>query len=201
MSAIPVVYADRWLLVVDKPAGMPTQASPGGPPDLYALLKADEPALALHHRLDQSASGLVLFVRDPAANKAIAQGFRDHTIRRTYRAVLNGDANDAIWDRPLEGQAARTEVRVVGRGAATTAVAIDLHTGRMHQIRRHAAMAGRAVLGDRRYGAEAGALCPRLALHAWRLTLDHPIQRGVRLSLEAPLPDDLAEAWSAAGGS
>lgn len=200
MSAVPIVYADHWLLVVDKPAGMPTQASPGGPPDLYSLLKADEPTLALHHRLDQSASGLVLFVRDPAANRAIAAGFRDHTIRRTYRAVLSGDVRDATWERPLEGQSARTEVRRIGSGSGSTAVEITLHTGRMHQIRRHAAMAGRPVLGDRRYGAEAGALSPRLALHAWRLTLAHPVEQGT-LDLEAPMPADLLAVWSASGGA
>lgn len=192
-------YADRWLLIVDKPAGMPTQGAPGGPPDLYATLKATERYLALHHRLDQGASGLVLFVRDVRANAAIAAGFRDHTITRTYRAILDGEVNDAIWERPLDGKDARTEVHAVGHGAGTTAAQIRLHTGRTHQIRRHAAMAGRPVLGDRRYGGEAGGRSPRLALHAWRLALTHPVT-GAALTVTAPLPADLVELWRSAGG-
>lgn len=204
MAADPTVsYQDDWLLVVDKPSGLPTQAGrdEGGTPveDLFTALRRDHPRLALHHRLDQPASGLVLFTRDPRANAAIARAFREHTIARIYRAVLVGEATDATWAQRLDGKEARTDVRVIGRGSGLTAVEVSLHTGRTHQIRRHAALAGRPIAGDRRYGAEAGHRWPRLALHAWRLELAHPIT-GARLAVESPLPPDLAPLWAEAGG-
>ncbi len=66
----------------------------------------------------------------------------------------------------------------------------------MHQIRRHASWAGVPVLGDLRYGGAAKKLWPRLALHARRLALAHPIT-GAALTVESPIPDDLAELWAA----
>jgi 23S rRNA-/tRNA-specific pseudouridylate synthase len=70
----------------------------------------------------------------------------------------------------------------------------------MHQIRRHAAMAGVPVLGDLRYGGAAKKLWPRLALHARRLALAHPVS-GASLVVESPIPADLAELWEAISGS
>jgi 23S rRNA pseudouridine1911/1915/1917 synthase len=192
------IYRDRWLLVVDKPAGMATQPAPGEL-DLHTTLMKAHGYVGLHHRLDQPASGLVLFTLDRSVNDAIAKGFREHTIRRTYRAVLDGHAVDATWDRPVEGKPARTDVRVVGRGAGASAVECELHTGRTHQIRVHAALAGRPILGDRRYGGDAGRRWTRLALHAWRLELTHPVT-GQPLVATAELPEDLAPLWKQAGG-
>lgn len=195
------VFADRWLLVVDKPAGLATQATRAGEPGLYDQLQAHERYLGLHHRLDQPASGLVLFTRDKAVNGAIAAGFRDHTIARTYLAVLWGGPLDdrTTWDVPLDGKRARTHVTVLGRDAGLSACRVVLETGRLHQIRRHAAMAGHPILGDRRYGGQAGRELSRLALHAAGLGLEHP-RTHERLDLRAPLPDDLREAWVRAGG-
>jgi 23S rRNA-/tRNA-specific pseudouridylate synthase len=190
------LYRDRWLLVVDKPAGLPTQPAPGSASDLYALLCAAEPYVGLHHRLDQAASGLVLVTLDPSVNAAIAQGFREHAIRRLYRAVATGEVRDGTWDRPIDGKAAKTQVRRVGHRGGATAIECALHTGRHHQIRVHAAMAGRPLVGDRRYG---GRRHPRLALHGARLEWTHPIT-GEEIRVDSPLPDELLAAWEAAGG-
>jgi len=199
LAAIPEVFRDRWLLVVDKPCGLATQPTPERDDNLYDRLVAIETYVGLHHRLDRPASGLVLLTLDPDANASIAAAFRDHTARRTYRAVLWGDAADTVWDAPIEGRKARTRVRVVGRGNGFTAAEIALETGRTHQIRRHAALAGVPIVGDRRYGAEAGRAWPRLALHAFRLALAHP-STGAPMTFEAPLPADLTELWTLAGG-
>lgn len=195
----PVRFEDTWLLVVDKPSGLPTQRTETGEPGLYEALLKTFPGLALHHRLDRGASGLVLFGKHPDANKGLTAAFRDHTIDRTYLAVLDGEVKDVRWEKKLDGKDARTDVRALGRGEGATAAEITLHTGRTHQIRRHAALAGRPILGDRRYGGEAGDRWPRLALHAARLALTHPVT-GARLVVEAPLPEDLVALWRAAGG-
>ncbi len=190
-----VVHRGGHLLVVDKPAGLPVQAPRGGGDNLFDWLRAEHPYVGLHHRLDAAASGLLLVTLDPAANAAVARGFRAHLIRRTYRAILDGWPVDATWDRPVDGKPARSHVRVMGQGAATAAVELELDTGRKHQLRVHAALAGTPILGDRRYG---GSPAPRLALHA--ASLEVPAEAGGPLRLRAPLPDDLRQAWARAGG-
>ncbi len=193
-------FEDTWLLVVDKPSGTPTQRTETGESGLYEALQKAFPGLALHHRLDRGASGLVIFGKHPDANKGLTTAFRDHAIGRTYLAVLDGEVKDGTWAKKLDGKDARTDVRALGRGEGATAVEINLHTGRTHQIRRHAALAGRPVLGDRRYGGEVGDRWPRLALHAARLAFKHPVT-GARVELDSPMPDDLIVLWRAAGGS
>lgn len=191
-----VVHDDGVLLVVDKPSGLPTQAPEGGGDNLFDRLRAERPYVGLHHRLDAGASGLVLFTLAPEVNAAVTEAFRAHAIERRYRALLAGWVEDGAWDRPVDGQPARTEVRVVGRAGGRSAVELALHTGRRHQIRVHAALAGAPVLGDRQYGDEASRRFPRLALHAWRLELVHPAT-GARIAWEAALPGDLQAAWDA----
>lgn len=194
-----LVFQDRWIAVVAKPAGLPTQAGRDGDPGAYERLQAAHPYVGLHHRLDRPASGLVLFTLHKAANKPVSRALRAGLIHRRYRAVLYGDAPGGAWEWRVDGKPARTTCTRVGYGHGTTAVELVLHTGRTHQIRVHAAMSGAPVLGDRRYGAESGRAWPRLALHAWRLALAHPMT-GEPLELTAPLPADLAEAWERAGG-
>jgi 23S rRNA-/tRNA-specific pseudouridylate synthase len=198
-----VVWADDALVVIDKPAGVPTQPDAerrGG--DLLAWVVTRWPDATLVHRLDQPASGLVVFARSEAARRSLSDALQAHRLDRRYRAVLAGgdDAwgETAAWTWRVDGRPARTDVRRVGAAGGLLAVEAALHTGRTHQIRQHAATAGTPILGDRRYGGDAGRWHPRLALHAWRLTVDHP-ERGP-LTLEASLPDELAALWARAGG-
>ena len=153
----------------------------------------------LPHRLDAAASGLMLVVLHPAANGPLARAFQERTLKRTYLAVLDGDlTGPATWDRPVDRKKARSHVEPLGHGTGCTAVRLTLDTGRKHQLRVHAALAGHPILGDRRYGDEAAGRWPRLALHAWRLALAHPVT-GEALSLEAPVPPDLAELFARSG--
>ncbi|MCB9665849.1 MAG: RluA family pseudouridine synthase [Alphaproteobacteria bacterium] len=201
---IPVeVFRDEVLLVVDKPSGMPSQPDREGSQDLYRLLAAREPYVGLHHRLDRPASGLVLLTLAERVNAAIAEAFRTHAIQRDYLAVLAGDGLVAgerfAWSDPLDGQEAHTDGEVLGAGGGLLAVRLQPRTGRTHQLRRHAAMHGLPMVGDRRHGGAVGSWLPRLALHAARMRLRHP-ETGARLDLRAPLPEALAGAWAAAGG-
>jgi 23S rRNA pseudouridine1911/1915/1917 synthase len=194
---VEVRFEDRWLVVVHKPAGLPTQAPRGGGDNLFDRLRAEHPYVGLHHRLDAAASGLVLLTLDRQVNAAVAAAFREHTIDRGYLAVLTGHARSGTWDRPVDGKRARTDVEVLGHGAGLTAVRLRLHTGRKHQIRVHAALAGTPVGGDRRYGGDATRRWPRLALHATTLRLTHP-HTGEELAIDDPLPDDLRALWEQA---
>jgi 23S rRNA pseudouridine1911/1915/1917 synthase len=198
------VFRDDAILVVDKPSGLASQPDPGGGDDLYTLLRRRERYVGLHHRLDRPASGLVLLALDPDVNAALAEAFREHRIDRSYLAVLAGDAvgvgTTRTWDAPIDGQTARTDVEVLGAASGLLAVRCALHTGRTHQIRRHAAMAGTPIVGDRRYGGEVGGWWPRLALHAYRLRFRHP-RDGREIAVEAAVPGDLAVLWRRAGGA
>ncbi len=192
-----VVYRDRWLIVVDKPAGLPTQAARSGGDNLFDQLRAVETYVGLHHRLDTPVSGLVLFTLDPVANRPIAQGFQRHTIERTYLAVAEGEVVASRWDRPVDGAPAHTRVEVVGHGPGLTALRLRPETGRKHQLRVHAALAGCPLLGDWTHGGPAARGWPRLALHATQLRLQHPIEDRV-LEVVSVLPDDLAALWAKA---
>lgn len=190
-----VVHQDSALLVVDKPSGLPTQAPQGGGENLFDLLRDTHAYVGLHHRLDTPASGLVLFTLDKRANPPIAQGFREHTIRREYQVMVIGDPGQlGCWESPIDGKHARTHWRRLGTGGGMSVLAVELETGRTHQIRRHAADHGHPVCGDRRHGGAAGSLWPRLALHACRLVLPHPIT-GKEMSVAAQAPADLQELW------
>ena len=194
-------YRDDAILVVEKPAGLPTQATrEGGRRHLFAMLQARHRYVGLHHRLDTPASGLVLVTLDPAVNAAVHARFERHEIQRSYAVAVIGDPGTGSWSAPLDGESAQTNFRRIATDGRQSVLDVELETGRMHQIRRHAAMAGVPVLGDLRYGGAAKKLWPRLALHARRLALAHPVT-GAPLVVESPIPDDLSELWAAISGS
>jgi 23S rRNA-/tRNA-specific pseudouridylate synthase len=184
-------YRDKYLLIVDKPAGLPTQSGRTPGPNLFDALRAEESYVALHHRLDTPVSGLVLFSLSRQVNAAITEAFRSHRVERRYQGfVLGSPPLDGIWDEPLDDRSARTHFERTGTNGRMSGLLIRLETGRKHQIRRHAATAGFPVIGDRRYGGAAGTLHPRVALHASDIRWTHPIT-GEPIQVTAPLPEDL----------
>ncbi len=115
------IYRDRWLLVLDKPAGLASQAGRDGGPSLYDAVRAREPYAALHHRLDTPASGLILLALDREANPALAEGFRERTISRVYLAAALGDPGEqGRWAEALDGRPAATRWSCAWRPAAPT---------------------------------------------------------------------------------
>jgi 23S rRNA pseudouridine1911/1915/1917 synthase len=177
-----IVHQSAALLVVDKPAGLPVVAPRAGGAALDEQVAARVPGALPLHRIDRDTSGLVLFTLDRAARQALTKDLASGRLVRVYLAVVAGAPPDRITlDAPIGpdpadrrrfkadvpgGRRARTEVRVVARGAAATLVEARLVTGLTHQIRVHLAGAGHPILGDALYG---GPSAPRLALHAARL--------------------------------
>jgi tRNA pseudouridine65 synthase len=201
-----IVHRDARCVVVDKPSGLATHRGWDGGDD--ALLQRVRDAVGCYvypvHRLDRGASGLVVFALDRDAARALAAAWPEADKR--YLAVTRGHPPDhavidhAIPRAPGEDRvAARTEVwrrETFGRYALVEA---RLHTGRLHQIRRHLKHISCPLIGDVRYGkgehnrifrTEHGL--SRLALHCTRIAVGHP--DGGALAVDSPLPDDLAAA-------
>ena len=162
---------------------------------MFDQLRAEHRYVALHHRLDTPASGLMVLALHRDANAGLAAQFQAHTAQRTYLAVLAGTVRAATWDRPVGGKAAQSTVEGIACRAGLTACRLTPCTGRKHQLRVHAALAGHPICGDRRYGGEVGHRWPRLALHAAELALEHPVS-GEAMRWEAPLPADLEPLWA-----
>lgn len=198
-----VIYRDAELAALDKPAGLPSQATRrGGTSTVEDFLRAElRPEARLAHRLDAAASGLLLVTLSAAARRALAEQLLQRTLERAYLAVVQGIPREPemlIRSRlgvhggqtrsSADGRAHLAETRArllrVARPQGRALLQVELSTGRTHQIRAHLAEQGLPLVGDDRYGGPSGE---RLALHAHRLRLRHPT-RGEPLELHSPLP-------------
>jgi len=204
-----IVHRDDRCVVVDKPSGIATHRGWGGhdagdDPLLQRVRDAVGCYVYPVHRLDRGASGLVLFALDSAAARELSLAWPNADKR--YLAITRGHPPDhliidhAIPRAPGEPRVdARTEIwrrETFGRYALVEA---RLHTGRLHQIRRHLKHISCPLIGDVRYGKgehnrifRTEHALHRLALHCTGLDVAHP--DGTTLSVRSPLPDDLAQA-------
>ncbi len=207
-----LLYADEHLVAVDKPSGVPAQATltsdRGTLPELAGDLVGA--SLTLVHRLDRETSGVTVLGRSAAATYALAEAFRAGVPEKTYLALCQrppsppqGRVEVAIGRDPRRkglrmvapgGDAAATRYRTLVIGHAALVEARP-ETGRTHQVRVHLAHLGAPLLGDPKYGgARMVGSIPvlRVMLHAARLELPHPVT-GAPLCFEAPVPEDFAE--------
>lgn len=225
-----ILCEDGPLLAVNKPAGLLTQGVPQGLPTLEGWVrdylkrtydKLGNVYLGIPHRLDRPVSGVILFARNSKAAARLAEQFRERTVRKWYLAMVEGappapsgrltdwllkDAGQAhvYVVPPGLPQAKRAELsyEVLSSCGDRSLIRVELHTGRMHQIRVQLAAIGCPVVGDRQYGATApfpglAAADDRtevIALHAEQLELRHPIRYDL-IRLTAPLP----ACWQAFG--
>lgn len=207
-----IVYEDEWVLAVDKPAGMvvhPTYRNASGTLLNGVLWRVrDRPGASpgILTRLDKDTSGLVILGLTSAVHAAMQKDGGAGRITKHYLAVVRGspspetgrivmplgrDTADrrVVVVRP-DGQASETRYQVLSSCPTMSLLQCEPITGRTHQIRVHLAASGWPIVGDRAYGG-ADPLIARQALHAWKVTLPHPVTRQP-LAIEAPLPDDLA---------
>ena len=206
-NAVTPLYLDNHLLVVNKPAGMLSQEDKTGDPDLVTLAKAylkerfDKPGnvfVGLVHRLDRPTSGVVVLARTSKAAARLSRQFQQRGPDKTYLAVLDGRLGDSpVWMELEDGilerdgggvrvvpvgstgsKAARLRVRMLAADGTRSLVEVELLTGRKHQIRAQLAARGASVLGDFRYGRPTPfADGHGIALHAVRMTVEHPTRK------------------------
>lgn len=210
-TGLAVVYVDDCLLVVDKPSGLLSVPGRGaGKEDcLVSRVQQQYPDALTVHRLDMATSGLVIFGRGAAMQRALSIAFMDRKVKKRYIAVVDGivESNSGTIDLPLiidwpnrprqkidhvEGKQAITHYRVLSRDTTrqTSRMELDPQTGRAHQLRMHMLHleSGHPILGDDIYAPpEVLAKADRLLLHASRLVLRHPITQE-EMEFEAPAP-------------
>lgn len=217
VAKIPILFEDEVLVIADKPAGIPTQATlDKNRPHTYGLLqkqlreKDPEAYLAMHHRLDKDTSGVLLFCKDPRYNQQISDMFKRHEFEKVYWALTKTAKCPEAWqvkNHLAEKSAPRSQrrslhsVRSGGLLAITDFKKLESHkkgfliearprTGRMHQIRVHLAEAGLPILGDDLYNTPEGAKkAPRMMLHAHQLIFKHP-QTQELLTITSTTPPD-----------
>lgn len=195
---IDVLYEDDHVIVINKPAGIPTH--PNEPSDTHTLANAlafyfqanGEFRKVRHvHRLDQDTTGAILFAKHALSHAILDRMLSERNITRTYRAIVHGlvKKNADTISTPIgrdrhhptrrrvskAGQPAITHYRVIKKNVTKSMTEIEctLDTGRTHQIRVHMSSIGHPLIGDSLYGGKP--IVQRQALHARKLTFPHPI--------------------------
>lgn len=196
---IPILYEDRYLIIVNKPSGLLSVPAENSQPSVLSLLKSHLSLFPVH-RIDQDSSGTLLFARSRLVQDKFDVLFESHSLEREYYAIVEGNLpqDSGIWEcylkekenfdvevaSPEEGKRAITHFEVVRRSKNFTYLRLRLETGRKHQIRVQCREAGHPIVGDKRYGSQ---IKHRLCLHAYRIAFEHPFT-GKTVSVSAPLP-------------
>jgi tRNA pseudouridine32 synthase/23S rRNA pseudouridine746 synthase len=137
-----------------KPAGLLSQGTMFG--DHCSILRQVEKSKGkawLIHRLDREAHGLMIFAYTPKAARLFSELFQERKVRKIYKVELSGviEKGGEI-NFKLDGREAKTVFEIFEKRETTTVVLAEIHTGRLHQIRRHFEMVGHPVMGDPKYG-------------------------------------------------
>ncbi len=214
--ALDIVYEDEDVLVLNKPKGLVVHPAAGHQNDtlvnglLYALGEAlsginGKLRPGIVHRIDKDTSGLLAVAKNDLAHTVLASQLKDHTMARTYEAIVCGTLKEdhGTVDAPIgrhptdrkkmcvtqrNSRSAVTHWEVVARYGGYTHIRCKLETGRTHQIRVHMAHIGHPILGDTVYGRKKPELGQSSqVLHAGQLCFRHP-RDGRPVLVFAPLP-------------
>lgn len=209
-----LVINKQYGITVHPTKGCPSHTLANG--IMHHMLETDQSfKIRFINRLDTDTSGLLLVGKNSYIQNEITKQMRVKTIDKHYIAVVNGivEKDEFLIDKPIGrpypdeirrsvlseesgGYPSQTEVKVLERIYSEnsnfnfTVVELHLLTGRTHQIRVHMSSIGHILVGDSLYGDTHSNLIDRQALHAYRLSLTHPITKE-RLDLRSSLPDDI----------
>lgn len=218
---IPIypVFEDDDLLILNKQPGVIVHPTKGHPLHTIAngLMKYMQDTgqtfkIRFVNRLDMDTTGLLIVAKNSHSQDDLTKQMKANTIEKHYIAIVNGIVKEDAFtiDLPIGrpdpenvargvmlegGSPSVTHVKVLEsfpKGKGYTMVELLLETGRTHQIRVHMSHIGYPLVGDYLYGGEAPWLLDRQALHAYKLSFNHPVT-GKRLTVEAPLPNDIQE--------
>jgi len=219
LDAAQIIYQDKYLIAINKPAGIETQPTPARyKGTLYEAVQVwlgrdrrfgRKLEIGMAQRLDRDSSGVIMFSIHPQSHKGLTGQIQNRLVKKHYLALIAGslDPPEGTFHSYLAkerksnlmrsvargGKEAITRYRIVRSEGGLSLAEIDLVTGRMHQIRAHFAEAGHPLLGDTRYGGAekyGERSFNRQCLHSSMLQLAHPVS-GEMLQLKAPIPDDM----------
>ena len=214
---LDIVYEDEDVMVINKPKGLVVHPAAGHQEDtlVNGLLYAKGGSLSgingelrpgIVHRIDKDTSGLLAVAKNDLAHTMLASQLKDHTMARTYDAIVRGSFREdtGTVDAPIGrhptdrkkmcvtqrgSKPAVTHYEVVERFRGYTHIRCHLETGRTHQIRVHMAYIGHPLLGDTVYGHKGTELGQDTqCLHASSLCFRHP-RDGRPVLVLCPLPD------------
>ena len=206
-----IVYEDNQVIVAVKPPNMLSQADKTGDTDMltelkqYVKVKYQKPGnvyLGLLHRMDRPVGGLMVFARTSKAAARLSKQMQQHLMGREYLCVVTGEVKDSftlmdylvkderlnrvsVCEADMKGaQEAVLHGKCLGRRQQTALCAIQLETGRNHQIRVQMAHANAPLWGDNRYGD--GIPGQQIALWGYKLTFEHPTTHEVMTFYDLP---------------
>jgi|GEM_PF-704291 len=212
-----ILFEDKWLIAINKPSGLPSQASLTFLQDhAYGAVLCHlrerkfqtSPQLFLIHRLDMDTSGVLLMTKKASVNKGMQSLFEQKKIQKTYWAVSSGEGPELTsvqsylgrkpdqshqfkfgsFDKDHPGvKFSETDFKLLKSNGAYKLYEVSPKTGRSHQIRVHMAEKGFPILGDVFYNGEKAS---RLALHAESLSFEHPMT-GENVLIKAPIDSQL----------
>lgn len=211
-----IIHEDKDIFVVDKPAGLLSVPIPNS--DAKNLFDLVAEHLGKHgvrvgsvHRIDRYTSGLMVFSKNERAHFNLLEQFKNHTPERCYLALVRGIVEEdegelvhylklvkegfrnIVVDREEEGATfARLTYKVKERYLNTSLIEAYLDTGLKNQIRVQFEGVGHQLVGDLHYAPEEEdePLINRQALHAYRLTFEHP-RTGKEVTYQAKVPPDM----------
>ena len=214
---LPILFEDRHLIVIDKPAGLVVHPAVGNRDgtvvnallhhceELSGIGGVERPGIV--HRLDKETSGCLVVAKDDPTHRGLVELFAGREICKIYLALCqgrlrlrSGSIREPIGRHPVQrqkmavsatGRPAHTDYRVLADLSCGSLVECTLHTGRTHQIRVHLKHLGHPVLGDAIYGKRGDF--PRQMLHAWKMGFTHPIT-GEKLAFASAIPADFIAA-------
>lgn len=214
-----VIYKDDDVIVLNKPSGLAVQGGTNTLRHVDGMLEAlkfgneDKPKLV--HRIDKDTSGILVLARNRKMADILTKAFREHTLKKTYLALVWGMPSKTIGEikLPLEKVEGRVQVVEGGKSAVTeyevldnvgdkyALVAASPLTGRTHQIRAHLEAIGTPICGDDKYFGEQrrknNLIVNKLHLHAYKIDLSSVY--GKKMVVKAKLPNYFKESLETFG--
>lgn len=191
---LDLLYEDDRIMVVNKPGGLAMHRS--AEDESNNLVEVGRSFFKERgidclprpvNRLDRGTSGAVIMAKSSTAAGMFGRFVKEEGLGKVYLALAEGRlADEGTMTEPLDGKESETRFRLLFQGARKALIALFPVTGRTHQIRRHLALAGHPIPGDRRYGGRTLSAFPGIPLHSFRTTLLHP-ESGRPLIVCAPL--------------
>ena len=219
-NQLEILYEDEYLLIVNKPPYLPVHPSSSHYENTlsnYVAYYLETQGIYQIHivtRLDKDTSGVCIFAKNEYIQELFVRKKEIINFKKEYLAVVNGivQKDHDILELPIarssnsiitrevnsDGDFAKTEYTVINRNHSKnyTILNIKLHTGRTHQIRVHMSHIGHILLGDElyaikhKYEGNIREYIKRQALHAYKITFNHPITNKI-VCVEAPIPEDI----------